>query len=215
MMRIQKISKQMHKKKQWASGESTEIYLYPEYGDYEKRDFTWRVSTATVTSELSEFTSLLGVKRWIMPLDVNLKLKHANNFRSIYEIALKPFQPHCFRGDWDTTCLGKGTDFNLMFKEGAHGMIKHAKLMRYESKTLLQVFPEAFDTRLPHHLSRTTMGIYSYDGTCLFENESIGSTEMALVHMGAKEIDQAKDYKLLNEDSDCVNVVLMVVSYNN
>ncbi|MDW7662382.1 MAG: HutD family protein [Bacillota bacterium] len=214
-MRLQKISKQMQKKTLWASGESTEIYLYPEYGDYGTRDFTWRVSTATVTEETSNFTALTGIKRWIMPLDAQMKLKHSNNLRSIFEITLKPFQPHGFRGDWDTTCLGKATDFNLMFKVGSHGLIKHLKLMRYEPKKLSQVFMEAFDSRLSGQHSRITIGIYSYDGTFTLEHEQIESSEMMLVHINTKEIDKAADLVLSNEDTDSVNIILTVVSYNN
>lgn len=214
-MRLQKISKQMQKTTLWASGESTEIYLYPEYGDYGTRDFTWRVSTATVTEETSNFTALTGIKRWIMPLDAQMKLKHSNNLRSIFEITLKPFQPHGFRGDWDTTCLGKATDFNLMFKDGAHGLIKHLKLMRYEPKKLSQVFMEAFDGRLSGQHSRISIGIYSYDGTCALDHEQISSSEMMLIHMNTKEIDKAADLVLSNEDTDSVNIILTVVSYNN
>lgn len=214
-MRLQKISKEMQKKTLWASGESTEIYLYPEYGDFGKRDFTWRVSTATVTEETSNFTALSGIKRWIMPLDSQLKLKHSNNLRSIFEITLKPFQPHGFRGDWDTICLGKATDFNLMFKDNAHGLIKHSKLMRYEPKKLHQIFNEAFDSRLSKQHSRVTIGIYSYDGNCILDNESINSSEMMLIHMNTKEIENAMDLVLSNEDSDSVNIILTVVSYNN
>lgn len=214
-MRLQKISKQMQKKTHWASGESTEIYLYPEYGDYEKREFTWRVSTATVTEETSNFTALSGIKRWIMPLDTQMKLKHSNNLRSIFEITLKPFQPHGFRGDWDTTCLGKATDFNLMFKEGTHGLIKHSKLMRYEPKNLSQVFMEAFDSRISQQHSRVTIGIYSYDGTCILDNVPIESSEMMLIHMNTKDIEKAMNLVLSNEESDSVNIILTVVSYNN
>lgn len=214
-MRLQKISKQMQKTTLWASGESTEIYLYPEYGDYGNREFTWRVSTATVTEETSSFTALTGIKRWIMPLDAQMKLKHSNNLRSIFEITLKPFQPHGFRGDWDTTCLGKATDFNLMFKDGAHGLIKHLKLMRYEPKKLSQVFMEAFDGRLSGQHSRISIGIYSYDGTCTLDDEQISLSEMMLIHMNTKEMDKALDLVLSNEDTDSVNIILTVVSYNN
>lgn len=214
-MRLQKITKEMQKKTLWASGESTEIFLYPEYGDYGKRDFTWRVSTATVTDETSNFTALSGIKRWIMPLNAQMKLKHSNNLRSIFEITLKPFQPHGFRGDWDTACFGKATDFNLMFKDGAHGLIKHAKLMRYEPKTLSQAFMEAFDCRLSGQHSRITIGIYSYDGKCTLDHEAISSSEMMLIHMNTKEIEKAMDLVLSNEDSDNVNIIMTVVSYNN
>ncbi len=214
-MRLQKISEQMQNKTLWASGESKEIYLYPENGDYGKREFIWRVSTATVTEETSKFTVLSGTKRWIMPLDKQMKLKHSNDLRSIFEITLKPFQPHGFRGDWDTTCFGKATDFNLMFKDGAHGLIKHLRLMRYEPKKLSQVFMEAFDRRLSGQHSWITIGIYSYDGTCALDNETISSSEMMLIHMNTKEIDKAMDLVIINEDFDSVNIILTVVSYNN
>lgn len=213
-MRLQKISNEMQKKTYWTSGVSTEIFLYPEYGNYEKRDFIWRVSTATVTEEISNFTVLGGTKRWIMPLDAQMKLKHSNNLKSIFEITLKPFQSHSFQGDWNTTCIGKAKDFNLMLNESAHGMIKHSKLMRYEPKKISQIFMEAFDTRLSMQYSRLTIGIYAYDGTCLLDNKPIHSSEMMMVHLNHKDVDSAKELTLSNVDSENMNIILTVVSYN-
>jgi environmental stress-induced protein Ves len=32
----------------WASGTSTELFIFPSSGDFQKRDFLFRLSTATV-----------------------------------------------------------------------------------------------------------------------------------------------------------------------
>ncbi|HZL83497.1 MAG TPA: HutD family protein, partial [Candidatus Deferrimicrobium sp.] len=42
----------------WNGGTTTEIAIYPKNTIYSRRDFVWRISSANVESEESEFTSL-------------------------------------------------------------------------------------------------------------------------------------------------------------
>ena len=53
---------------QWAGGATTQLYIYPEHADYSRRDFIFRLSSATVECERSEFTSLPEVDRILMVL---------------------------------------------------------------------------------------------------------------------------------------------------
>ena len=55
-----------YKVSQWSGGSTTELYLYPEDGDYKTGNFQLRISSATVETERSEFTSLPGVERYLM-----------------------------------------------------------------------------------------------------------------------------------------------------
>lgn len=108
------IRKKNQLKTLWSGGSTTQLAIYPEDADYGKRNFTWRVSTAKVEVEKSEFTSLPGISRIIMPLEGTLHLMHEGH----HEAFLKPFEQDTFSGDWKTTCIGKATDFNLMLAEG-------------------------------------------------------------------------------------------------
>lgn len=110
---IKIIRKSEIKTKDWSGGTTTELYIYPENGDYAKRVFDYRISTATVETETSEFTELPGIHRLIMSLDNPLSLKHNEND----DIHLKPFEVNRFKGDDKTVSRGKVTDFNVMFTD--------------------------------------------------------------------------------------------------
>ncbi len=104
----------------WSGGNTTELFLYPSDGDYGKRDFLFRISSATVELEESDFTALEGVERYITPLDGSFTLTHPHSA----PIILGPLsQPYCFSGSIPTHCVGKATDFNLMLK-GCQGKME-------------------------------------------------------------------------------------------
>lgn len=60
----------------WSGGTTTELFLYPENGSYAARDFLFRISSATVDLEESDFTPLQGVERYITPLEGSFVLAH-------------------------------------------------------------------------------------------------------------------------------------------
>lgn len=105
----------------WASGTSTEIFIYPPTGDFQARDFLFRISTATVEAEETVFTSFPNITRTLMVLEGNLTLIHADH----YTKSMNPFDQDTFQGDWDTKSKGIVTDFNLMCKNGASGTVKN------------------------------------------------------------------------------------------
>lgn len=99
---------------EWSGGTTTQLAIWPEDAIYAKRNFMWRVSSARVEAETSEFTSLPGVARCLMILDGTLWLKHEGH----YETTLKRFAQDNFSGDWKTVSRGRVTDFNLMTTSG-------------------------------------------------------------------------------------------------
>lgn len=107
----------------WSGGTTTELFIYPKESDYTKRDFLIRVSTATVDTFESSFTSLPGFKRYIMPLSGSLTLNHNGH----YKTTLKPYNVDNFLGEWDTTSFGKCIDFNLIINERYTGNITALK----------------------------------------------------------------------------------------
>lgn len=95
----------------WSGGTTTELYLYPENGSYARRDFQFRISSATVETEESDFTILPGVERLITPLKGSFILTHPD--RPPVELRALG-TPYRFSGDVPTHCVGRATDFNLM-----------------------------------------------------------------------------------------------------
>ncbi|WP_461641066.1 HutD/Ves family protein [Labilibaculum euxinus] len=104
----------------WSGGTSTQLYIYPPTSDYQRRDFDFRLSTAMVEVEESDFTYLPGVSRKIMILDGAIEIIHENR----YSKKLGKFDTDSFEGDWKTSSIGKCIDFNLMTRGTSKGEIK-------------------------------------------------------------------------------------------
>lgn len=105
---------------EWSGGKTTQIFIYPEGSNYKEFNFKFRLSSATVELEKSEFTKLEGVNRFITPLDNELKLTH--NHKEY--INLNPFEVYEFDGGIDTASYGMARDFNLMLRNGAEGQLE-------------------------------------------------------------------------------------------
>lgn len=99
----------------WSGGTTTQIAISPPDAEYANRDFRWRISSATVELEESDFTPLPDYDRLIAPLRGEMTLTHGGGA----PIALKPIQVHAFDGGADTHSVGCCTDFNLMLRKGA------------------------------------------------------------------------------------------------
>ena len=110
---------------QWSGGTTTQLAIAPEGAIYADRDFLWRISSATVDLEESDFTALPDYHRWISTLEGGMKLTHENGT----PIELAPYQVHEFDGGVDTHSWGKCTDFNLMLRKGqAQGHVRSLSL---------------------------------------------------------------------------------------
>jgi len=216
-MQFQKVEKSSYKTTTWAHGETTEFYIFPKESNYEQREFLWRVSSATVTSDTSEFTALFGVKRWIMPFDAPLFLTHTHNGKPLYSITLNPYESHCFKGDWATQSRGKARDFNLMLKEGAYGIVKPVKLISTGPKDLGHLFQEAFDERLPLAEHQLTLGFYSLENDFAIETleDSFSCTggEMMFIHYTMEEVDLVKEFVISTQKETVSHIVLFAITY--
>lgn len=96
---------------EWSGGRTTELAIFPPESSYANRNFLFRISTATVESESSTFTSLPGYKRLLMILKGELEITHVDQ----YTKKLNPFDTDTFEGGWQTTAKGVVTDFNIMY----------------------------------------------------------------------------------------------------
>jgi len=116
----------------WAGGTSTEMFIYPSDGSFVDRNFTFRISSATVEVEQSNFTFFEGITRHLMILKGELELIHVNRYSKVLSV----YEQDTFSGEWETKSIGKVTDFNLMLKNGAEGNLKHFGLNLGEMKKL-------------------------------------------------------------------------------
>lgn len=112
---VQHLRKEQYSESRWSGGVTTQLAIWPENAKYADRDFLWRISSATVDLEQSEFTDLPDYERLIATLVGGIEINHDGGAR----IALKPYQIHTFDGAAKTCSWGKCVDFNLMMRKGA------------------------------------------------------------------------------------------------
>jgi len=103
----------------WSGGTTTELFIYPSTSNYESRNFDFRISSATVEIEKSDFTILPGVSRQLMVLKGSIKLSHKNH----HVVQLRKNDIDSFDGSWETSAVGTCVDFNLMTKGSTSGKI--------------------------------------------------------------------------------------------
>ena len=123
-MKIEIIKKHQQKESVWSGGKTNQIYIHPSDSTLQDRDFDFRISSAIVEVENSEFTSFNGYDRALMVLNGELEIFHEDH----YSKKLKQYEVDYFSGDWKTTSNGKITDFNLIFKRGLKGELNYLTL---------------------------------------------------------------------------------------
>lgn len=104
----------------WSGGKTKQLYLSPPAGHYGKREFDYRLSTATVELAESQFSDLSGFHRILMSLDHTLHLHNASRQE---ETVLAPFTPYVFEGSDSITSRGTCTDFNLIYSDHYQGLM--------------------------------------------------------------------------------------------
>jgi environmental stress-induced protein Ves len=102
-----------YKTTDWSGGKTTEMYIYPKDCSYNERNFDFRISSATIEVEESEFTDLIGYRRLLTILDGELDLKI--NDKPIFK--LKEDIPFYFLGSDKVIARGKVRDFNVIFSD--------------------------------------------------------------------------------------------------
>ncbi|MBR3561886.1 MAG: HutD family protein [Oscillospiraceae bacterium] len=110
---------------QWSGGATTQLTIAPDNAVYADRDFLWRVSSATVELDESDFTSLPDFHRYISTVCGDMVLSHNGG----EELTLHPGDVHDFDGGDETHSRGRCTDFNLMLRKGkADGVMSALRL---------------------------------------------------------------------------------------
>lgn len=112
MIRTQVLSPENFQTSSWSGGRTTELYCYPETSSYQERNFDFRLSTAQIELEKSQFTYLPNYKRLLMSLNHAIHLKNDNGK---VEVTLEPYSVYAFDGGDGITCQGRCQDFNLIY----------------------------------------------------------------------------------------------------
>ena len=118
----------------WSGGTTTQLYIYPKNKNYQDLDFSFRISTANIEVEKSEFTLLPNISRKLMVLDGKINIEHKNHHKKV----LTKFDTDEFDGNWETSSIGKCTDFNIMTNnntksELSYLTINKADIFNYKS----------------------------------------------------------------------------------
>jgi environmental stress-induced protein Ves len=153
-MQINYTKKEQLNTSNWQGGTTTQLAIYPKEAIYKNLDFIFRISTATIEVEESTFTSLPNVSRVIMVLNGELIIQHKNQ----YTKQLKKFDTDVFSGDWETTSIGKVTDFNVMTRGSAKAIASGFSLAEESKKELI--------------LNSDVMAIYISVGEVVIEQSS-------------------------------------------
>lgn len=138
-MMMTKIEEKDYKKSKWSGGTTTQLLIWPPESDYKTREFQFRISSATIEEEHSEFTKLPGIYRYLSVLEGKLELAVEKNHQ-IHHESLNSFDVFTFWGDQEVKSKGKVRDFNLMLQQ-CKGKLEAVTV---EKRQVLQSAPGCF-----------------------------------------------------------------------
>lgn len=186
-MEVEIITSGNFKTNAWSGGTTTELFIFPASSDYKLRNFKFRLSTATVELEKSDFTRLPGVSRKLIILDSQITIKHEDR----YLRQLKKFDVEEFEGDRITSSEGKCTDFNLMTTGNTNGKLSAILIEKNQVVTcnnceksdwfFAYVFNGKIRTVIDSQIvviSRGDMLVLQKPGSCKTEIEGVEKSEL-------------------------------------
>ncbi|MGV3609985.1 MAG: HutD family protein [Fluviicola sp.] len=103
----------------WSGGTTTQLVISPETASLAERNFDWRISSAIVESDTSDFSLFEGYERILIPLKGKLEMEHETP-NGIIQQNVDEYELARFSGSWATKGVGKLTDFNVIFKPNYH-----------------------------------------------------------------------------------------------
>ncbi len=139
---------------EWLGGKTTQLAIAPEGAVYQSRDFLWRLSSATVELERSDFTPLPDYTRLISVLKGQMQLSP----QGVDSVGLSPFDVYSFDGATPVLSKGRCTDFNLMLrKDRCEGSLQSCR-MQSGALVLSPAVPS------PLHFSNGVTALYCAEG---------------------------------------------------
>lgn len=112
-MSIELLSAQNYRVSNWSGGQTTQVYIYPEHSSYAERDFTFRISAASIRESPSVFTQLEQYDRILVSTEQSIVLQLQDK-----NVDLETYTPFYFSGAEPVTSIGTTTDFNVMMRKG-------------------------------------------------------------------------------------------------
>lgn len=145
----------------WLGGTTTEFSIYPRNAEYKKNNFVWRISSATVDIEESDFTHLPNYDRVLIVLEGEVVLAHKE--KRVARLA--QYEQDRFSGSYNTKSFGTIKDFNLIVRKGNQGFAEVLTLTKEYAELKKEIF-EGY--------SKTSQGFYCTEGFCVvnFNDES-------------------------------------------
>lgn len=165
-MQLSLTKKEQLQKSTWSGGTTTQLAIFPKEAVYQNLDFIFRISTATIDVAESKFTGLPDVSRIIMILDGELTIQHKDQ----YVKHLKKFDTDAFSGNWETTGVGKVTDFNVMTRGSATAAVAGFTLQEKNSKEVL--------------IKSDLLAIYIFSGNLIWEEKNLSAGDIVLITKG-------------------------------
>ena len=139
----------------WSGGTTTQLAISPVNAVYASRNFLWRLSSAKVELEHSDFTPLPDYNRLISVLDGELSIRIGEGEKS----PLPRFSLRAFDGGTPVESWGKCSDFNLMLRKGlCIGLVQHVMLAPKSSSIWCA------PVTAPCRFARTDIAIYCVAG---------------------------------------------------
>lgn len=189
---------------EWSGGTTTQLLIYPKDSKYSERNFKWRVSSAKVEVEKSEFTHLPNIFRILMVLDGELILQHEGKEK----VELKAFEQDSFMGDLKTKSFGKVTDFNLMMSEGCSGKIESIKL---NPKSSINIILNNKDVK--SEFITDIFYVVNGDIDLIMKNESYSISEGDLFYINRQDNEEEYIFNLNNETYKTINIIRVKIFY--
>ena len=136
----------------WSGGETEQIYIFPEDGNFESGDFGYRFSIASINDEKTEFTFMENIGRVFMAIDPFRLEIDGDGY------AIARGETLNFKSQQKVTCEGKGKAFNVMIGDPSYRV----------SVQFLELQPGEFITEKieNHHF------YYLYNGDCIVKEFS-------------------------------------------
>ncbi|MCM3411838.1 HutD/Ves family protein [Metabacillus litoralis] len=202
---IKVFKKNEQKTNDWSGGKTSEIAIFPEEADYQKLNFKWRISTATVEVDTSYFTILKGIWRLTMVMEGQMKLEQEGHDK----VLLKPFEQINYSGEEETKSTGKVRNFNLMLAEGCKGELQALHLQK-------GTHHEQCQNKLYSNYSQVTESFYCINGKIsmrINNNETIDLFSGDLLLLSGFSDRDFVEIEIYNGDNATVHVIRTSIYY--
>ena len=142
-----------NKVSRWSDGITRQLAIFPEDRDFASRDFGWRLSTAEVEQEETEFTHFPLYDRILMVLEGEVIL----SFEGERVSRLRRLEQDRFGGEVKTRSFGLIRDFNLIYRKGGDAYLEAQELVQ-------EARPLAEDTHLSDNYEMESRFFYCFNG---------------------------------------------------